>query len=386
MRAAVLLAAPWVPGSVDMTEYIRLLEEQGHEAVFICLDRAEGKGDFQIEPADRATLETAAFYRNLRLDAAIVFTWLRYPKIIQAMKDANMRVLLRGDSDGMFSIRRFPRHHLRVRMSAARGMLDRGRAAKHLAERFMIHHRGEDREHLDCLAAADVAVLETEAAMNNVAHFLRHHRKGDLISKLHVSPHFVADEFLTHEVFRLRRQQVTCIGRWEDAQKNAPLLARTIEIHLARHPETTFQIIGPEAGRGEFATLMARYPQVNFLGPQKADGIRKILAMSKVLLSSSRWEGAPVVANEALAGGATIVGTPIPAFLDLCGRGYGTAAKKHSAGALADALDNELSIWNRGQRDPVAIAGFWRPKLSSKVVVGHLVQLLSECEAGTLVH
>ena len=49
MRIAVLLAAPWIPGSVDMTEYIRVLQKQGHDAMFICMNRAEGCGECRIE-------------------------------------------------------------------------------------------------------------------------------------------------------------------------------------------------------------------------------------------------------------------------------------------------------------------------------------------------
>jgi glycosyltransferase involved in cell wall biosynthesis len=377
LRIAVLLAAPWIPGSVDMTEYIRVLRQQGHDALLICLDRAEGRGDFPVEAADRATLESAAFYRQLRLDAAIAFTWISSPRIVSAMKDAAVRVLLRGDSDGMISVRRFPRQALRVRMSAAKGILDRARAFKHWTRRYMIDWRAEDRDRLVCIEAADVTVLETAEAARNVAHFVRAGGRADLVSKLHVVPHFVADDFLTCDISQPRQQHVTCIGRWEDAQKNAPLLARAIDLHLSAEPGTSFAIIGPEQGRSEFGRLMEKFSQVKYLGPQSPAGVRRWLTASRVLLSSSRWEGAPVVANEALACGATVVGTPIPAFIDICGQGFGTVAHHHTARELADALDKELHAWTLGTRQPAEVAAFWRPRLSSRVVVGQLSELLS---------
>jgi len=44
---------------------------------------------------------------------------------------------------------------------------------------------------------------------------------------------------------------------------------------------------------------------------------------------------------------------------------------------LADALDKELHAWTLGTRQPAEVAAFWRPRLSSRVVVGQLSELLS---------
>jgi glycosyltransferase involved in cell wall biosynthesis len=126
-----------------------------------------------------------------------------------------------------------------------------------------------------------------------------------------------------------------------------------------------------------FDRLAGKYSQVSFVGPQNPAGVRRYLAGARMLLSASRWEGSPVVGNEALAMGASVVGTPIPAFIDICRRGnFGTFASRHSAQALADALAHEWNQWETGKRNPVAIAQYWRPQLSSEVVVSTLMRLL----------
>jgi glycosyltransferase involved in cell wall biosynthesis len=377
MKVAVLLAAPWIPGSVDMTEYLCGLEALGHEATMICLDRSEGPAGYRVVAAGQEALESSAFYEELGLDGVIAFTWLNNDNITRAMRSAGMRVLLRGDTDGMISVRHFPSHHLRARLSVARGLIEKAAGAKHWVERYAIQSRAEDRARERCLAAADVIVVETEEAAANVTYFLRRRGRMDLSLRLRVVPHLVANPFIESEVPARREEVVTCVGRWEDAQKNAPLLAETIELHLSRNPGTVFQIIGPDSGCEHFDGLIARRRQVRFLGRRKPSEVLASLAASRVLLSASRWEGAPVVANEALALGTTVVGTPISAFIDIAKRQRcGTVAARHTARALAAALAEELAHWREGRRDPIAISMRWRPRLAPRAVIGELASLL----------
>jgi glycosyltransferase involved in cell wall biosynthesis len=377
MKVAVLLAAPWIPGSVDMTEYLRMLRRMGHESLMICLDRSEGPAGFEVHAENRATLEDPAFYSRLKLDAVIAFTWFNNPLIVLAIKKAGAKVLIRGDSDGLLSIRDFPLHHTRVRLSGAQGLIERLTGCKHLLQRYLFDHAREDQYRLNSIADADVSVVETAAAAKNVAAFLEKHNRPDLIERLKVVPHFVADGFLNQPVPVTRSNSVVAIGRWEDPQKNAALLCGTIQLHLTKYTDTQFRIIGPEKGRTEFEPLTSRFRQVTFVGPQNATGVREHLANARILLSSSRWEGSPVVGNEALAMGVTVVGTPIPAFVDIANHGgYATVATSHSPTALATALEKEMAAWQTGQRDPLKISEYWRPKLSSELVIGELVRLV----------
>ena len=336
MKVAVVLAAPWIPGSVDMTRYLHVLQQMGHEAIMICLDRSQGPAGFTVYAEARATLELSTFYESLLLDAAIAFTWFNNPGIVTALRQAGVRVLNRGDSDGLLSIRDFPAHHIRVRMSGVQSVVQHVTGWKHLLQRYWLKHRHEDQYRLDCLANADFSVLETNAAADHVKGFLVKHGRDDLIPRVKVVPHFVNDDFLNQPVSASRENSVVAIGRWEDPQKNAKLLARAIAIYLKRQPQTRFFVIGPEQGRAAFARLVSKYPQVTFTGLQTPANVRKYLSTSRVLLSSSRWEGSPVVGNEALAMGAAVVGTPIPAFVDICNRGkFGTVSKSHTPFALA---------------------------------------------------
>jgi glycosyltransferase involved in cell wall biosynthesis len=387
MKIAVVLAGEWIPGSVDMTEYLKQLNALGHESLMICCDKSEGPADYETHAVDRPTMQDPGFYRNLKIDAAIAFTWFTHPLILTALKQAGVRTLLRADSDGMISFRQFPAHHIRVRMAGEHDIRGRVRAAKHLLQRYLVGYKEEDRCTLGSIEQSDLVVLETQQAANNIFDFLDRQHREDLKSRITVVPHFVADEFLNADLTETRDDTVVAIGRWDDPQKNAGLLSAAIDLHLSQKPSTKFFIIGSERGRAEFASLTRKCPQVTYTGPQNATGVRQHLSRARVLLSASRWEGSPVVANEALAMGCTVVGTPIAAFVDICANtGFGTVARSHAPAALARALRLELQAWDANQRAPIAIAAHWRPLLSSQRIVTTLADLLQHnkpnCDTG----
>jgi glycosyltransferase involved in cell wall biosynthesis len=59
-------------------------------------------------------------------------------------------------------------------------------------------------------------------------------------------------------------------------------------------------------GRGE-ALFSALGGRVRYVGAIANEEVVSVYARARVLLSSSRWEGRPVAANEALAMGCTVV-------------------------------------------------------------------------------
>jgi glycogen(starch) synthase len=96
---------------------------------------------------------------------------------------------------------------------------------------------------------------------------------------------------------------------------------------------------GPETPR--LRTLAG--PGVDFIGPLDRDGVRRLLAASRIALVPSRIEPFGIVALEALAAGRGLVyatGTGI----DEASGGLGRSADPRDARALADALEKELAV------------------------------------------
>ena len=101
------------------------------------------------------------------------------------------------------------------------------------------------------------------------------------------------------------------------------------------------------------------------------------LACARAIAFTSRWEGSPHAATEALA--PTIVGTPIPSLVSWsdCGR-FGTVSRSRRPGALAWALCQEMQAWDSGRRDPRQIAGHWRAILEPREVCRKMLAPLTD--------
>jgi glycosyltransferase involved in cell wall biosynthesis len=147
---------------------------------------------------------------------------------------------------------------------------------------------------------------------------------------------------------------------------------------LAADAEVGFDLVGP-GGDAAFADLCRRQSRVTYHGPRQPEIVADLLRNARALLLSSRWESGPLVANEALSLGCTLVGPArVPSFEAICASGrYGTACRGGSSRSLAAAVLDELRAWDDGRRDPAAIAATWRPRFDPRTVCG---QLLKPCD------
>ena len=225
---------------------------------------------------------------------------------------------------------------------------------------------------IESLSESDRVVVEAPSFLGNFERFLRCHGRSDLLARFSVVPHSVPDLFLSPAVPEARSRRIFCSGRWDDDQKNAPLMVAVIRRILARHPGVEFVVAGYGV-REAFASLEG-VPGVHLLGLVQRTELPEILSGCRFLLSSSRWESHPIGALEAACCGCTAVATPVPGFADIVQGGrYGTLARSHSAAALARAAAEEMGLWDGGRRDPAGIASHWRNEVSNKEVVSQLL-------------
>jgi glycosyltransferase involved in cell wall biosynthesis len=361
---------------VDITvryeRYVRGFEALGHRVVTVCPAGTEDGYPFPVHTVpDVEALRRPELWRELRLDAAVIIAWLRMPEIMAAMKSACPYVVSIGESDGVVGVRVWPLTILRRMVAFHTRLGMKVRALKHWVLLALGGYREAERPVIESAAAADLITLTSPAARANLAAVLAHHRRPQLADKLAVAPYPVDDLYRTGDVLPAeeRENRVVAIGRWDDPQKDAALLADGIEFAAARMPDAEFVLVGRN-GETPFYRLCRRFPRVRYLGVQSPGEIAGLLARSRALVLSSRWESGPIVAFEALSMGAAVIGPRwVPACEWFCGTGpFGSLYERRSASALGYAIVEELTAWRDGERDPRRIADLWRPRFDPVTV------------------
>jgi len=375
MRVGIHLPLPLRAYSIDFPGFARELIHLGHDPVMIC--RPGGDGEFPGDVAVASETDEASpdFWRPFSLDRVFSYNWFQDVRALQAARSAGITVITRADSDGLVSSRVFPAAAWLRLVDPARGVIDAARRVPHFARWVLFHWRKHDARVLGAIDASDYVAVETEAAKRNFQRFLKSMRRIDLASRFYVAPHAVSDPFLAPPPEVTRPPTIFCGWRWDDDQKNAPLLKATVERVLDQRSDVQFVIAGP-GSKSAFGTLAGRRNGVRVLGRIPQAEVRSLLCDACFLLSSSRYESQPIGALEALCCGCTVVATPVPGFEDIvAGGAFGTLASSHRTAALASAALGELDRWDRGDRQPARISSHWRAAVCNKRVAEQLMAL-----------
>jgi len=245
------------------------------------------------------------------------------------------------------------------------GGLDTARRAKFFLTCQLRHRRGteEDLTALESIRNCDVVSICHGEGARHLRRFLAYYGEEALGERLVVVPFTIGASYLVCPVPETKDDRVVAVGRWDDPQKNAPLLAAALARFARRRPQTEVVLFG--AGGGPFFRELAeRFKNVRYAGTCRQEELARTLARSRVFLGTSRWESGPMAVTEALALGATIVGNPIPSYRSYTEDGrFGTVAPRSTPRSVARALERELQIWDQGGRDGRWIAAHWRPRL-----------------------
>jgi glycosyltransferase involved in cell wall biosynthesis len=346
--------------------------ECGHEAILVCAAGSEPPPGAPLVIASNAEFESSAFWMRLKLDVAIVFTWMtNFLGTVSALKRAGIFVVSKGDTDGLLGARAHPREAFVRTVYSQQTTFARTRGIWHWAKKYAVLYKEEDSRLLANLATADATIVETQAARDNLLPLLRHYGAEELWQRIHAVPNAISHEIASAPVPPRPDRRVVSVGRWDDPQKNVGLLRGAIDRALRLDSNVSFLIVGPGAephfsGAGSRIECTGRVPH---------EEMRHLLGRARILLLTSRWEGFPNTLGEALALGCSIVGTDIPAIRQVVGSSeFGRVAGSSSRG-VATALEDELRSWDEGTRDPREIAAYWRERVAPEKVAARILEL-----------
>jgi glycosyltransferase involved in cell wall biosynthesis len=154
------------------------------------------------------------------------------------------------------------------------------------------------------------------------------------------------------------------------------LLIATLDILLRRQPHLQVVIAG-DGAESLFGPLTHRHPGVNWLRRVPHEKVAALLTNSRVMLSSSRWEGYSILALEALCMGCSFAAPPLPGFISMSENGrFGTVSARRNPPSLVNAVESELKLWDLGSRLPAEISATWRRRTSNDSVMANLLSLI----------
>ncbi len=366
--------------SFRFEQYLDGFRTLGHDPVVVC-DQASAAGfDGPLEIAEpTATLGETDFWRRVAAGAAVIVTWHRMAGVLEAMSNAGTRVIAIADTDGRLSPRTYPWAALERLIVYQDSLAGRLRCLKYwLGRRLKAAVQGS-REDLAALAstrASDAVIFGHDRGRQHFERFLDGYGEQELGRRVGVVPFAIGASFLSCPVPEVKKDRIVAIGRWDDAQKHAGRLRSALAGFLASRTTTEVVIFGRD-GEARFGSLARRHPAVRVAGVQTQEIVARALASARSIVFSSRWEGSPHAALEALALGATLIGPPLPSLVSWSGQGcYGSLARSRRPTSLARALRREMAAWDEGRRDPRRSSEHWRTRLAPEVVCQRMLDSL----------
>lgn len=328
-------------------------------------------------------LQTPEFWSNEDSDTIIAYPLQGklYSPLLEKMKAAKKKVILKLDSDGRIGYplqRTYHRIPLRERLTVNdivsnvywRFAPDSFKRRKHASIAAELAKQIE---------LSDATVIESPEALANLNYFLAAWGRSDLISKTRFVPNPVTPEFLETDIGK-KEKVVLSFGRWDDyRQKNTRVMVETAVDFLEQKKDYRFIIFG--GGEKLVKQFLNDAPvaireRIEVLGFVERPKIKELLVGAQMFFIPSRWESFCIAAAETLCTGCSVVGTPVESLRYLAMQGFsGTIAASFNKDAILAALLQDADRWDKEDYEPKTIAAYWRPKLDRRKIAEEIINL-----------
>lgn len=364
----------------------RGFRKTGVESMAVMPGERKPEDEADLIRTDYANLESAEWWSAHKLDGVVLYAWgaPRYRHVAKAIRDSGTRLVLNQDSSGMVSPLCGFRPWLREQAALNGGMATL-RTAAAIAKGITLGLLRTDPLRALHLRQGDIiAALHPEAAENfrKLCHI---YGGKSLAERVAVIPHAISPSLAYEQGSPPKQNRIIAIGRWDDViQKRPALLTEVIGRLLSHDKHVAVDIVGnlterikawhvglpPDAAR-----------RVHLHGKLPHEEIRRLLLAARVLYCSSAYESFHIASAEALCCGCSVVAADIPtlaSFRWFVSRDSGTLAVIDDANGHLDALERELSLWETGGRDPMAISRTWVATLHADKVAERIIKVIAE--------
>jgi glycosyltransferase involved in cell wall biosynthesis len=345
------------------------LQKMGVESKVVLLDGSDVKKHPDIIRASLEQMASEEWWRSFRLDAVVLYSWAapRYTPIAKAIKAGGAKLIVRCDSGEPYSqwqktVREaFYTHYLAARYKG-KGWAYACGATLLKTPLFYIPALYDNRV-VENLSHADLILNETPDGVQLLKELLIKKGRIDIAERVRYSPHPIVEEAIYDPAVK-KEKRIIAVGRWDNYQKNAPLLIRTVGKVLAEQSDYEAHIFG--GGEEVLRELTNKLPEevrsrIFIRGKVSPRELIREYQKSRILFMPSRSEGSSVAAEEALVCGCSVVGSRhIFCMRNFVSKKSGTLSQKYNAESLKTALEGEIHAWDSGQRDSEVFSTDWQ--------------------------
>ncbi|MEO5917150.1 MAG: glycosyltransferase family 4 protein [Luteolibacter sp.] len=359
----------------------RGLREIGCESRAVMPGARQDDDEPDLIRTEFANLESAAWWNAHQLDAVILYAWgsPRFRKVAAAIRQAGIFLILNQDNGGLIS----PLAGFRGWLAEQRILSGSGDLAgfvKRVARGLTTGLLVTDPMRAAHLRQGDVIACVSPVAAGHYRKLCRAYGGDRLARRVEVLPHPVQSIFRTDAVPKSR--QVACVGRWQERIQKRPELMQSVigEIIRLDH-EVRVEIVGtdtPELEMWRRSLDAAHRERVHLRGRVGRNELARILRESQIFYSPSAFESFGIAAGEALCSGCSVVAGRSPSMASFewfTSDGSGQLAETDDAAQHLTALQNELSKWESGLRNPELISKTWTSRLHADKVAERALEL-----------
>jgi glycosyltransferase involved in cell wall biosynthesis len=354
------------------------LREKGVKSRLVLLQGENVREHPDVIRAEPSEIESPAWWAGHELDAVVLGSWAlpQYTPVARAIKKSGAKLIIVCDCGSAYS--QWQRAIWTSVYQNYQGPRNKGKgpilsAVRSLARTMLAYNPYfYDKKVVAHLALADMVMIETPESARLLKALLLRHAGPDAAARVKYVPHPVNNR-MVYNPRAPKEKRIMAVGRWDAYQKNTPMLVRSLDAFLSRHPEYEAHIYGggEDVLRARLMTVRESVrARVHVQGHVLNDQLIEAYQRSRIFFAPSRSEGSQVAAEEALACGCSVVGSAhILCMLNFVAKNSGTLASRYSVRGMRDALETEHRAWEQGLRNPEEISREWRREVSADAVV-----------------
>jgi glycosyltransferase involved in cell wall biosynthesis len=334
---------------------------------------------------DYKNLEDPDWWRSLGGEGVVFYGWGsgKYVKIAQAIKKSGLVLVSHMDTGGILGIFNGFSEISGAIWRTARGERSTLPGAVinyvvRLAYTATVGVIRNDWSRSKHLKEADVIGAISPIALERIRKVCKIYGGEKLSSKVELIPHPNASYMIPDQILA-KEPLVVSVGRWDDAQiKGTQLLMATIGRFLISDMSSRVEIFGratSEMSQWHLSLPDEIRQRVELKGIVPNYEVRQGLQRARVSLCTSLREGYHTVSAEALCCGCSIVGPDVPEIPSLkwfASSRFGRITERRPD---AKALADEMTAWDQGERNAIAISNHWSSQLHAPRVAERIVAL-----------